>query len=456
MKRPTPEGSPRTAGSQLGTAGRESLQGGSQPSEARLAGKTLSELRQTFHEELFQVCLPFWDEYGIDREKGGVMCSLDYDGTRVSSEKLLWFQGRAMWVYSFLYFHFGKNPAYLEIARKTMEFLFKHALQEDGWWAEVLSQDGKVLKPFSGDTEGMYFVAEGLQEYAAATADEQSRETAFQLLKKLFQHFDRPDFRYGGADFPYLWNSAQAVRPQGLWMVILCIATQMLARWDDPKIAAIADRAVDAIMNKHYNPDIRLNTEMLYFDFSRPKEEERKCRFGHSIEALWIVMDEATRRGDEALWETCAQRIHHHLDVGWDHVFGGLSHWINVDQGCYQWPPETPVGTGLEFHFVGEYEYMKSLWALNEVMIATLNVFERTGAEWAARYFELAYEVVNEKFSQKKRGYAGYMLFADRQITFQPHVARQDNYHPLRQLMFNIMTLDRMLRGGPDQRFPRS
>jgi len=38
-----------------------------------------------------------------------------------------------MWVYSYLYNHFGKNPQYLEVARKIKEFVVTHALQEDGW-----------------------------------------------------------------------------------------------------------------------------------------------------------------------------------------------------------------------------------------------------------------------------------------------------------------------------------
>jgi len=103
----------------------------------------------------------------------------------------------------------------------------------------------------------------------------------------------------------------------------------------------------------------------------------------------------------------------------------------------------------VEFQFAGEYEYMKTLWGLNEVMIATLKVFERTRAEWVARYFGMAYRVMKEKFSQKPRGYpAGYMLFAHRRMTPQPHVARQDNYHPIRQLMVNLLTIDAML-GAP-------
>ena len=162
-----------------------------------------------------------------------------------------------------------------------------------------------------------------------------------------------------------------------------------------------------------------------------------------------MVMDEANRRHDEALWKTCAQRIHHHLDVGWDYIYGGLSQWINVDHPSYQWPVETPPGTHQQLHFTGEYEYMKCLWCQNEVLVATLNVLERTGAEWAAEYFGMAYQIINEKFWQKERGYpAGYMLFADRRMTLQPHVGRQDNYHPLRQLMLNILTLDRMITRG--------
>ena len=78
-------------------------------------------------------------------------------------------------------------------------------------------------------------------------------------------------------------------------------------------------------------------------------------------------------------------RVHNPQDV-----YGGMAQWVNVDKGGYQWPPETPVGTNFDFRFVGEYNYMKTLWGMNEVLVATLRVFERTGAEWAARYFGMA------------------------------------------------------------------
>ena len=105
-------------------------------SELRLAGMSLTELRQQLHDRLFQAVLPFWDKHGIDHEYGGIMCSLDYDGTLADTGKNLWFLGRAIWVYSFLYNHFGKDPEFLAVAKRTKEFVFKYALQQDGWWAE--------------------------------------------------------------------------------------------------------------------------------------------------------------------------------------------------------------------------------------------------------------------------------------------------------------------------------
>lgn len=405
----------------------------------RLAGMILPELRKRYHGELFDVLLPFWDKYGVDHEAGGVMHGLDYDGTPAHTDKLLWFQGRAIWVYSFLYSHFGKNPRHLAIAAQTREFVLKYAPQPDGWWAELMARDGKVLRRFEGDIYGMYFVAEGLQEYAWAAGHEESYGMALALMKKLHRHIEDPKVTIPGTPGP-------GVRPQGIWMVNLNIATQILRRWKDPEIEGIAQQAVDAVINKHYNPEIGLNNEHLNFDFSRSAGEESKSVLGHSIETLWMVMDEALRKNDQKTWELCTDRIRRHIEVGWDWVYGGLSQCVNVNQGDYVWPVERPVGTGLEFSFRGEYQYMKTLWSLNEILVACLNILERTDSEWAARFFGMAQQVIDDRFSRKQFGQPGYMLFADRRMIQQAHVSRQDNYHPLRQLMLNILAMDRMLK----------
>jgi mannose/cellobiose epimerase-like protein (N-acyl-D-glucosamine 2-epimerase family) len=424
----------------LAASGKAKTAAQSDSAGLRLAGLPLADLRKRYHDELHTVMLPFWEKHGVDHQSGGVMHGLDYDGTLVHSDKLLWFQGRAIWVYSYLFNHFGRNPRHLEIARRTREFALRHAQQPDGWWAELLARDGTVRRGFHGDVYGMYFVAEGLQEYAHAAGDEESYRMAHGLLKKLERHIEDPNVVIPGTPGP-------GCRPQGIWMVNLNIATQMLRRRHDPELERLAQRSVDAVVRRHYNPDIGLNNENLNYDFSRPAGEETKCLPGHSIETLWMVMEEAARTRDRGLWDMCAGRIRRHIEVGWDWVYGGLSQWVNVGRGDYVWPVERPVGTDLEFNFRGEYHYMKTLWSLNEILVACLNVFERTRAEWAARFFAMAQHVIDSKFSRRQHGQPGYMLFADRRMTQQPHVARQDNYHPVRQLMLNLAALDRML--GP-------
>ena len=292
----------------------------------QLAGMSPRELRDSLHTELFDVVLPFWDKHGVDHEYGGVMCSLDYDGTLVNTDKLLWFQGRALWVYSYLYNHFGQDPRHLEIARKTKDFVLKYGRQEDGWWAEKLGREGKILTPFSGDIDGPYFIAEGLQEYAVAAKDEQTREMAIELFIKLCRYFNRPEYRYSGPDFPELKPNGSCVRPQGTWMMNLSVGTEILQHGKNVEVESIVDRALDAIIHRHYNPEIGLNTEMLYYDFTRPEGLERKVRLGHGIEIFWMAMDEAERGAGAEL--TSLMRSHSGV-VRTGHLEPGQPHWAS-------------------------------------------------------------------------------------------------------------------------------
>ena len=156
-------------------------------------------VRERLRRELFDTVLPFWERYGIDHERGGFLHSLDYDGRPVSEDKFHWFQGRGLWLYSFLYNHFGGEARYLEIARRTMDFMLAHFPQPDGWWAAKVSREGRLVEPFQGDLYGMYFAAEGLQEYAWAARDERALDTARALLGKLWAHINRARCRRAAA-----------------------------------------------------------------------------------------------------------------------------------------------------------------------------------------------------------------------------------------------------------------
>jgi len=154
-----------------------------------------------------------------------------------------------------------------------------------------------------------------------------------------------------------------------------------------------------------------------------------------------MVLDEANRRGDSNLANLAIERIQRHLEAGWDSTHGGLIHAVNPGREDYVWPPERPPGTDLEFRFAGECNYLKTSWALDEILIATTMVLAMQPAEWARHYFALALGTLDEKFSRRAHGQPTYMLFANREMTAQPNLTRQDNYHRPRALMTCLLAL---------------
>jgi N-acylglucosamine 2-epimerase len=390
-------------------------------------------LEARYRRELFEEVLPFWDRYGLDHELGGVMCALDYDGTPANTHKALWFQGRSLWMYSHLHNVFGQ-PRWLQIARQIADFSLRHLRQPDGTWAELVTRQGVLMEP-AGPAPGFgsFFMAEGLQEFAAATGDPVMRRAARDLLVSSVREAA---------------SSARA-RPQAVWFLTVLICTQMLRRWPDDEMEAIAAHAVAAILQHHHNPETALNDEVLQADMSRSPEAAGLTVFGHSIEALWMVLDDAVRRRDAAGVDLCAGRIHRHLEVGWDRVFGGLCHAVRVDAGDFQWPVEHPVGTDLEFRLVGEYHYMKTFWSLAEGLVAVLKVLEqRPATAWAGEYFHRIQATLDERLSVRSLGFPLYVLFAGRRMELARHATRQDNYHHPRMLMFALKSLEAMRAAG--------
>ena len=69
----------------------------------KIAGMTLHQLRNDYRKRIFKEYLPFWDKGGFDKKYGGFMCELYDDGSVENDEKFIWYQGRGIWVYSYLY-----------------------------------------------------------------------------------------------------------------------------------------------------------------------------------------------------------------------------------------------------------------------------------------------------------------------------------------------------------------
>src|SRR5687767_7029726 len=296
-------------------------------STERFAGQTLTQLRNTYRSDLFHDFLPFMEKYVIDEQFGGFMCNADHHGKRINQNKLSWFEGRGIWVYSFLYNNLAREQKYLNVARRSLDLVMKAKPSGDELWPKAISREGASLTSADGEVYGDLFIAEGLAEFSKATGERAYWDQAKEILLKCVRLYDRSDYRpiigqtYLGPTAPPF----PGARIQGVWMTLIRAATQMLEMRSDRDIEAVADRCVDAVTKHHYNSEFGLINELINHDLSRPANEYAQLVYtGHCIENLWMLMLEAVRRRDEKLFDKLVDWFKRHVEVAWDDVYGGV------------------------------------------------------------------------------------------------------------------------------------
>ncbi|MHB9012197.1 MAG: AGE family epimerase/isomerase [Ignavibacteriaceae bacterium] len=397
---------------------------------------SLQELRDKYHYFLFGDFLPFMDKYVIDHKYGGFMCNTNLNGTHTNTNKDTWFEGRGMWVYSFLYRNFGKEEKYLTVARNSLNLILKNKPHGDELWPQQISREGKALTPPATEIYGDIFVAEGLSEYALASGEWKYWNMAKDIILKCWKIYNKPDY------YPNIVAEYQGPKPipfsgariQGVSMVMIGTINNMFKLKSDPDLEQISSECKNAVITKHFDPEYRLDTELLNHDYSRPTNYLSQFVYtGHSIETLWPIMDRAVKLKDVGLFQTAAERFKRHVEVAWDQVYGGAFRSLNnVDKDIW------------------EIERVpKALWAQQEALNGMMILIEQTGDEWAKnRWFPKVYKYMVDKFLLKQYGYPLWIVYADRKVTFDPRYSRIENYHLPRHLMLTYLALERIIKNN--------
>ena len=392
---------------------------------SRISDLNLKKLREAYKEALFGKFIPNMDSLVVDHELGGFMCSVDILTRKLlNTNKRAWFEGRGIWTYSFLYNNLEKDPRYLEIARKSKDFILKLLPSDGSFYISGFTKEGKPLADTEGDIYGNLFVAEGLAEYSKASGEKKYLDQAKEIILKAVERYDRPDFSYAYK----AENRVTGPRILGHWMILLSLTTQILRQGQDLQIQALADRCVDAIMNHHLNSEYRLLNEALAHDLG-PLSDPVASQFGdigHGCETLAFVMNYAVLRRDAVLFKKASAEFKRHVNAAWDDVYGGHFHVLeNVSTNTWA--------------------LNKLRWLQEEILIGALILIEHTGDQWALNCYAKTEAYIRKNYVCPE--YAFVIDSGDRKMEKHSQV-RAEHYHYPRQLMVSILAIDRIISRG--------
>lgn len=346
---------------------------------------------EQFYKELVENILPFWYDNGYDKEFGGILTCLGRNGELMDTDKSVWFQGRAAWVYLYAYNNIDKNPKWLELGKSCVEFIDKFCYDVDGrMFYQVTRQGVPVRKRRYAFSETFASIA--YAQYAIAVNDQRYAEKAVALLEKVF------GLLASGTLEPKFIEEGFSAKGHSVCMIMINTAYCIREAIDEPILTKRIDNAIAELRKDFIKPDFKTILETV-----GPNGEfidsiaGRTINPGHSIETGWFIIEEGIyRNNNNELIELGSQIVDWAWNWGWDATRGGMQYF----KDCKGYP-------------VQEYWHdMKFWWPQNEAVIANLYAYKTTKDEKYLERFELAnnyqFEYLKDNAAGEWFGYLHY------------------------------------------------
>ena len=356
----------------------------------KIGNRKLGEIREVFRHELEDITIPLWRKQGVDWEFGGYLPHLDESGNLLTTNKQLYYQGRVLWLFSYLYNNFGGDPYHLRAAENGYRFLKNHCVDDKYDWFTEVTRDGKPVTKFSDIYASIYMIL-GLGEYYRATGSEEACMMAVNTTCRVTEIVLSPHYQAHGHGPWY----EPGTKRLGTWLHLLNAVTPLLKYTDDPGIEKIAKMCVRYMLNYHWRPDLGVAFETLQPDFNPypddlfVDDEERgyqnQARWVnnfHTMEASWMIMDEALRVGNTSMFMEGMKLGRVHLEKFWVRRGSeqGIIQFLRPDD------PDPLKGRDICKPYV-----------FREIFILLLLAIEHTREDWAFEWFDRVFSYAYEK-----------------------------------------------------------
>ncbi len=341
----------------------------------QMTNQRIAELTSVYRDTLLEDVVPFWIDHAVDRQHGGFSMCLNRDGTVIDTDKGVWQQGRATWLFGELYNRVEQRDEWLELAQHGIHFIDQHCFDPtDGrMWFHVTRDGRPIRKRRYAFSESFAAIAYG--ELALATGKDEYADKASRCFHQFIDHNLKPQ----GVQPKF--TRVRPTRNIGFPMITINTAQELRQSIQLDDADEWIDRSIDVIRRYHVKEDIQcvmetvgLNGELIdHFD-------GRTLNPGHAIEGAWFVMFEGQHRNNSNLVDLGCRMLEWMWQRGWDDEYGGILYFVDVQ--------------GLP---VQEYWHdMKFWWPHNETIIATLLAWLLTGtshfADWHTQVHDWSFQ----------------------------------------------------------------
>jgi N-acylglucosamine 2-epimerase len=344
---------------------------------------------EQYGQALFEDCIPFWERHSIDHKYGGYLTSLERNGEIFDTDKYTWPIGRQAWTFAMLYNRYEPREEWLKMSKVGVEFLSKYGMDEEGKFYFAFDQKGAPLKKPSNIFSDC-FAALGFSQYALASGEEQYRDLSLEVFNRIQARWPNPKG---------VFNKDTGIRPMSNMtkaMINLNMVLEMTLLLDKEVVKNIEGQCIHDLLDLHYDSDFGLFFENVAPDGSHPDTYDgRLITPGHAIEAMWLVMELAKNREDNALWEKSIKVTLQMLEYGWDKQYGGIFYFLDFKNRPRQW----------------NLDWDQKLWWVHiETLIALAKAYSYSNSKEIADWFVKVHDYTWSHFPDPEYGeWYGYL-----------------------------------------------
>ena len=273
-----------------------------------------NELMNLYKKELLENVLPFWLENSIDKDCGGYFTCLERDGQVFDTDKFIWLQAREVWMFSMLYNNVEQRQEWLDCAVHGAEFLKKHGHDGNLNWYFSLDREGNpLIEPYN--IFSYTFACMAFGQLGKATGNEEYSDIARKTFDIILSKVDNPKG---------VWNKAHKgtrnLKNFALPMILCNLALEIEHLLDEDFLIRTIDTCIHEVMDVFYRPELggiiveNVTTDGKLHD----SFDGRLVNPGHSIEAMWFIMDLGKRLNRPDLIEKAKNITLKMLEYGWD------------------------------------------------------------------------------------------------------------------------------------------